>query len=720
MLAGLACTLTDLVEAADIPNLIVTKQSDTDDGACTEEDCSLREAVLAANASPEADTIFVPAGLYVLTLHGEGDAHHGSLDLTGDVIIIGVDPAATVVDGDDVDRVFVVESGAAEIRSLTVRKGRVPEPTEGGGGVLVQAGAALILEDVQLLDNRAEWDTTVPGMNLRGGGIRNHGTLSILGGRIAGNRSRGGGGIYNEGSLTVEDTLVEANIAWGFGGGLFNHASGVVTLYSVTFSENQTIEAGFLYDSGGGLMNQGEAHVYDSTFVGNQADDAGGGIASWGTTLEIVDSSVLQNIARIAAGIESNDSGELTLRGVQVAGNLATAGDGGGVFQRGSGAGLILETTVSGNTASAAGGGIASDGQLTIMDSLLQDNHAQDGGGIASRGPLTLEHSTVRNNQAFNDGGGGWLGGPSTFVIASTVSGNMAGAGGGGLYVFLQAEIENSTISGNTAAANGGGIHAINYGVDVRNSTLAGNAAAQGSSLYSLTHFELRYTILVPASGMNCVVGPSFGGGGNLDSDGSCGYPDENGMNGLDPLLASLADNGGPTFTHALMPGSPALDAIPLGFPPGCPIAADQRGVARPQGAGCDLGSYEAEGPLVVTLQPLPTPTPGPTAAPFQPLVSGEADANCRSGPGTLYPAVGALRQGQQAPADGRNPDASWLRVRLDNGLSCWVWVGSVSVAGDPAGLPLLPAPPLPTPTFTASPPSTPTRTFTPTTTAIP
>ena len=60
----------------------------------------------------------------------------------------------------------------------------------------------------------------------------------------------------------------------------------------------------------------------------------------------------------------------------------------------------------------------------------------------------------------------------------------------------------------------------------------------------------------------------------------------------LDPLLGPLQDNGGPTFTHALLPGSPAIDHIPA---ENCEVTTDQRGVARPQGAACDIGAYELE-----------------------------------------------------------------------------------------------------------------------------
>jgi predicted outer membrane repeat protein len=429
---------------------------------------------------------------------------------------------------------------------------------------------------------------------------------------------------------------------------------------------------------------------------------------------------VLQNIAPIAGGIESYDSVGMTFQSGQITGNQATAGDGGGLFLRVTSSATIQESTFTANTASGAGGGVASDGALTITDSLLEDNQAQDGGGLYSRDALTLERTKVQDNEASRDGGGAGISGSPSLVAASTVSGNTAGAAGGGLHLIGDVELENVTISGNTAGVRGGGVHVMYLTMSMRHATLAGNAAPLGSSLFSTTHFDLRASILVPASGTNCVIESSQGGGGNLDSDGSCGYPDENSLNGLDPLLGPLADNGGPTYTHALLSGSPALDAGLLGTGAVCESPVDQRGVSRPQGAGCDIGAFEAVVGLPLTIQPLPTATPTPLFPPIPPVspfVVGETDVNCRSGPSTLYPAVSALRQGVEAPADGRSSDSSWLRIRLAGGTKCWVWVGSLTIVGELTMLPVLPAPPLPTGTPT---PTSPPPVSTPTDTAIP
>jgi CSLREA domain-containing protein len=174
--------------------------------------------------------------------------------------------------------------------------------------------------------------------------------------------------------------------------------------------------------------------------------------------------------------------------------------------------------------------------------------------------------------------------------------------------------VRNSTLSGNSARAAGGGIHNNSPGtLTVRNSTLWGNSATEdfgtgGSISSNGGSATLKNTIVANSpSGGNC-SGTVTNGGYNLDSDGSCGFGTTNHSlsgttdNPLNPQLGSLANNGGPTLTHALLAGSPAIDK-------GNSFGAttDQRGVARPQGAAPDIGSFEAEDtikPTVIGLQP--------------------------------------------------------------------------------------------------------------------
>ena len=158
-------------------------------------------------------------------------------------------------------------------------------------------------------------------------------------------------------------------------------------------------------------------------------------------------------------------------------------------------------------------------------------------------------------------------------LINSTVSGNAAGNaagnGGGGIYnEDGTAELANSTVSSNTTTSNGGGISNAGGTVTIDNTIVANSLAGDD------------------CAGVITVEGNNF-----VESPGACvivGSGTANG--GFDPLLGPLANNGGPTQTHALLAGSPAIDAGSADCPP---PATDQRGVARPQGPACDIGSVE-------------------------------------------------------------------------------------------------------------------------------
>ena len=157
--------------------------------------------------------------------------------------------------------------------------------------------------------------------------------------------------------------------------------------------------------------------------------------------------------------------------------------------------------------------------------------------------------------------------------------------------------IANSTISGNSAASHGGGIEngsalPTQTQLIITNSTIIGNSAAVGGGVRNLGTAKLTNTIIANSpSGGDCSGGIITSLGHNLDSDGTCGLGAAGDISGVNPLLGPLADNGGPTFTHALLPGSPATDA---GDNAAC-LDSDQRGVTRPQGSVCDIGAYEQE-----------------------------------------------------------------------------------------------------------------------------
>jgi hypothetical protein len=128
--------------------------------------------------------------------------------------------------------------------------------------------------------------------------------------------------------------------------------------------------------------------------------------------------------------------------------------------------------------------------------------------------------------------------------------------------------------------------------VSLTNATITGNAAEQGGGLFTEDSGSSTLTNSIVASntaGSDC-SGSMASLGHNLDSDGTCGLSSPGDLTNTEPLLGQLTNNGGATLTHALLPGSPAIDA---GDPNACP-ATDQRGIARPSGTACDIGAFES------------------------------------------------------------------------------------------------------------------------------
>ena len=265
--------------------------------------------------------------------------------------------------------------------------------------------------------------------------------------------------------------------------------------------------------------------------------------------------------------------GDLTITG---AGAGSTIIDGGGldrVIDVRSGVANISDVTVQGgNNGTGNGGGIDVGGSadLTLVDSWITGNNAFNGAGLHVVGVLTVDRVTVSGNTALNDGGG--------FSVTG---------GGSGL------ALTNVTVSGNSAVATGGAIR-TNSSITVTNSTIAFNSAsnAGGIGVAGSGNATLQNTILSNNTGGNA-NNALTSLGNNIDSDSTAGLGDP--LDGVDPLLEALQDNGGPTFTHALLPGSSAIDA---GTTSGAP-AVDQRGITRD--ASPDIGAYEFSVSLTAT-----------------------------------------------------------------------------------------------------------------------
>jgi hypothetical protein len=233
---------------------------------------------------------------------------------------------------------------------------------------------------------------------------------------------------------------------------------------------------------------------------------------------------------------------------------------------------IVTHNTAQRHYGISFGGGIYNIGTLTINNTVVSANSASGGAGIYSRGKVTINRSTLSGNSgALGAGVFSQFGGPLT-ITNSTITGN-AGEMGGGIAGGTTV-ISDSTISGNSAD-NGGGI--ANAVVTFQNSIVANN---KGGNCYNSTLTSKGY---------------------NLSGDNTCNFNNAGDLNNTDPKLGPLQNNGGPTQTMALLPGSPAIDA---GNPLGCTdskgnlLKTDQRGMPRPDKedtGGCDMGAYERQ-----------------------------------------------------------------------------------------------------------------------------
>ena len=310
-----------------------------------------------------------------------------------------------------------------------------------------------------------------------------------------------------------------------------------------------------------------------------------------------------------------NDAGRLTLIAVDVSGNEATYGGGiynslaslslsqsaihdntavvqGGGIDSGDASLDIFQTAIYGNTTTTHdGGGIHfGDGRLTISQSTLFDNSAaRDGGGsYFSDGTFQLSASTVYDNSAGRDGGGLFTPAGGVDIFQSTLSGNTAVGAGGGLASESNSKLVNVTVTDNRAGS-GGGLWVRQSGLLLNNTIVAGNAQLDGASHNDL---QVAGTTPIDADSRHNLFG--WGGSGNLAHDpGGTGN-----LVGFDPLLAELGHYGGPTPTHELLAGSPAIDAGEVFYalhPDGQSLVTDQRGSEFPRLVSqlLDIGAVE-------------------------------------------------------------------------------------------------------------------------------
>ena len=525
----------------------------TDDELNNDGDCSLREAIQAANTDSAvdacqsgsgADTIILPAGTYTLTIAGaaENANQTGDLDILADLTLTGSGADTTILDANALDRAIHVQPGVtANVSGLTITGGQVA----GYGGGIVNQGT-LNLSNSYVTQNSLS--------NGDGGGVANFaGVLTVTDCEITDNTVNvyGGGGISNlNGQVTITRTLIDGNTApdtaSGSGGGIKNLALSADAVMSVTDS---TISNNQVGNMGGGIANITAGYVatltVERTVISNNSAPGGndypkglgGGVAN-----------------SVSTGLSANGgAGVVTIRNSDISNNQATNGGGIGVSPATAVVYVAMQTTVEGSTirGNTAGGNGVQTG---------------NGGGILSMdGTLTLRNSTLSGNQANGTAG------------ALAMSGLGGGLLAGSMALPGTANVVATTISENTAVLAGGGIVNTNLG------------AASSTVLFK--------TSLVSANGaMSCYnQGGTFTSlGYNLESQNSCGFNQASDKINTAPQLGPLANNGGDTWTYALLEGSPAIDAGSCTDHLDAPILTDQRGLPRPQNTACDIGAFEA------------------------------------------------------------------------------------------------------------------------------
>jgi predicted outer membrane repeat protein len=601
----------------------------------------LIQAIHDANSDPDPDTIVLDEACnYLLT---EVD-NHKDMDpqiATGGANGLPVIKTPITIEGNDAKilrgstipgtpefRIFFISyNGVLTLNDLSVENGKVlsGNGNHNGGGILVFYGTLELNRShvmrnesggsgggIYVIEGEVTSDNTSISSNTarEGGAIANTaGTVSLENYSVLGSNtaSENGGAILNRGSLTVTGSRFDDNLAEIDGGAIY-HAANQLNLDDVLFQENQASNNG-----GAIVIYYGKQFVIsDCTFSGNHSDVSGGALKSNGVGTIDAGTRFQNNTSGATGGaITNGQGGELLIVDNLISGNQAD-GVGGGIDNL---ALLTIQNSeITGNTASL-GGGVYSNHNLSVLNTLVSTNSATFpepghgfGGGLYVSGQLDLIQSTIAGNQASQDGGGlhYYSDIHEASINQTTFDANLAGGFGGGLISYGPTKVINSTFSGNQAELGGAGLYFGNTQASIVHSTIAYNEVNNpsapvvgglgGLSVAGNATVNIKNAIIAYNPPQDCMTAGTLSSlGENLDTDGTCLAFTIT----ADPLLGPLAENGGPTRTHALLVGSPAVDAardctdMDLSL-----VSEDQRSVGRPQGAECDLGAYEAPATL--------------------------------------------------------------------------------------------------------------------------
>ncbi len=606
----------------------VTRTDDPPPDGCLMADCSLREAIAAANATSEIDTIELPAGTYTLGRTGAGEDANasGDFDVSAPLIVRGAGRASTIINGADLDRLF-------------------------------DATAALTLERMTLRDGRAKDEFDVPK---EGGAIRiaAH-TLTLSDVRITSNEAGNAGGLWIDlGGSAFTNVEVDDNTALSVGGVQFIQSAA----FQGTWNQVRVV-GNRSTDPNGGGAGGAELGFAVGTINGlvvdnNETTGSVGGV-SLGAAQQLtwIGGSISNNAARDSAGgfqIGVGRTASIDVRNVDIVGNLANRFNrppvsfdqfrgGGGIVEIGcnDSCGIVsfINTRWIGNRVlQGVGGGLSVFGPAPFVeDSQFLRNEADQGGGAWGEfsgiegQALTFSRTLFAANRAFIRGG--------AVAIGEQVDGNFTPASfsqnritqnsapiGGGFAVRGPLNLNRTSVYANSAEQRGGAIHAEGAAVALTNSTVSINAAPAADNLDLVdSDFTAEHSTLVAAPSRLGVAGSVLRAAdsgaanmatfalsvvqgacdisvttsvvatlGNREAPGNtCRFAGSSAAISLAQLaLGPRLNNGGPTRTH--LPATHSL-VFQAAAQPNCPLADDQRGIERMvvPDIACDAGAVE-------------------------------------------------------------------------------------------------------------------------------
>lgn len=315
-------------------------------------------------------------------------------------------------------------------------------------------------------------------------------------------------------NVNLETLTIRNGSGCSDGGGVLNE--GNLTVKNSTFTNNNADYSGAIAVFPGSSLT-----VTGSTFSGNSANISGGAIYNWYGNVDITNSTFGSNSANSGGAIFNDTDGTLSITDSTLENNTADDSDGGAIYNY-AGTTILTRTTVKGNTAQDRGGGIKTESPLNITDSTLKDNNAGRGGAVFNlNAPTFIAGSSVNTNIAYYDGGGIYSeGGTVEVTSSSTVNGNTATTGdGGGIFVTGAAallKLTGATLDLNTAGRDGGGVH-VDTGseFEITGGALTNNTAAQdGGGLKSKGSGGVTGTTLSGNGAGRNGGGVVFGGAG--------------------------------------------------------------------------------------------------------------------------------------------------------------------------------------------------------------